>query len=314
MNRLSLVRAVVMVALPVVVAALGLPSVAGAARPGRSLLVSAHAMYGSFLPSNAAGTKDVLVLGNMTGATYEARGHRTRTSAHAATILLGRRAPFEAVVVVAGAHPRRTAITVRSIEYLPGFGLSAKVKVEKRSQSGLLRRRFPGGLSPPLSSFGRATLFAAPTGINLNQSGLPTDFCLICDYAVTLEIHSTLPTGTVVTFEPEGSHCADDLYGQKPFRPFFDVTSNPLDDHVSAFTAKATGACFGDFSWAKWQLRVTYPGHDAFYGSAFALLDISQVGPQVYTTSCRALKTAQPLRCSGRAVSGFEHTYISLAQ
>lgn len=311
MNRLSFVRAVVVGA---VLAALGLPSVAGATRQERSLLVSADARYGSFLAQNAADTKDVLVLGDMTGATFKARGHRTRTSAHAATILLGRRVPFEAVVVVAGARPRRTAITVRSIEYLPGFGLSAKVAVEKRSRSRLLRRRFPGAVSPPLSSFGRATLFAAPTGINLNQSGLPTDFCFVCDYPVTLEIHSTLPTGTVVTFEPEGSHCADDLYGQKPSRPFFDVTSNPLDGHVSAFTAKATGGCFGDFSSAKWQLRVTYPGHDAFFDSAFALLNISQVGPQLYTTSCQALKTKQPLRCSGRAVSSFEHTYISLAQ
>jgi hypothetical protein len=315
-NRLSLRRALVVAAVPTALAGLGLLSVAYAAPHKRLLLVSAHAGYGSFLSQNAADTKDVLVLGNMTGATYESRGHRTRTSAHGAAILLGRRVPFQAVLIVGGAHPRRTAVTVHSVEYLPGFGLSAKVTVENRSGSALLRRRFPGATSRPLSSFRGATLFAAPSGITVNQSGLPTEFCFICDYPVTLEVHSTLPVGSVVYFEPRSSHCASGALdsGATPGHDIIIIRSNPEDQSITAFTAKATGACFTDFSWAKWSFYVVYPGKDPFYQRVYAYLDITQVGPQTYSTSCLETVSTDPLKCRGRAVSSFEHTYISVAR
>lgn len=305
-----------LVAVPVALAAGVLPSVAGAARGNRLLLVSARAAYGSFLPQNAAGTKGLLVLGNMTAATYESRGHRTSTSAHGAAILLGRRVPFQAVVVVRGTQSRRTAVTVRSVEYLPGVGLSARVTVENRSRSALLRKRFPGAPSRPLSSFGAAALFAAPSGITVNQFGLPTEFCFVCDYPVILEVHSTLPVGTVLYFEPQSSHCASNPLDSKksPGHDIVIIRSKPEDQSITAFTAQATGGCFTDFSSAKWAFYAVYPGKDAFYQRVYAYLDISQIGPQVYSTSCTETVSKEPLKCTGRAVSSFEHTHINLSQ
>jgi hypothetical protein len=283
--------------------------VADAAPQNRSLLVSAHARYGSFLPQNAARTRAVLVLGNVTRASLAAGAHRISVPAQDATIVLGRGLPFEAVVVVGGAHPRRTAITVNSIQYLPGIGLSATVRVEKRSRSALLRKRFPGAWSPPTPSFRGATLFAAPTRIR----GLPGDFCFICDYPVTLEVHSTLPKDTVVKFDPKDSQCANSLFGSDGLRPYFDVTANPVDGDLTAFTAEATGGCFGKPSKASWQIEVVYPGKDKFFEVAWIDLSISQIGPQLYTTSCQTPKQSIHVRCTGRAVSSFEHTHIDLA-
>jgi len=315
-NALSVLRAVVIAPVLTAIAALGLPNVAGAAPRARLLLVSAHASYGSFQPQNAANTKDVLVLGNMTGATYESRGHRTRTSAHGAAILLGRRVPFQAVLVVGGTDPRRTAVTVHSVEYLPGVGLSANVTIEMRSRSVLLRRRFPGASSRPLSTFHAATLFAAPTGIAVDRSGLPTEFCFVCDYPVTLEVHSTLPVGTVLYFESQSSHCASGALDSKsnPAHDIIIIRSKPEDQSITAFTANATGECFTEFSWAKWAFYAVYPGKDPFFQRVYAYLNISQIAPQTYSTSCLETVSKEPLKCTGRAVSSFEHTHISLTQ
>jgi hypothetical protein len=315
-NRLSVLRAVVMAAILMAIAALGLPNVAGAAPRERLLLVSAQAGYGSFQPQNAGNTKDVLVLSNMTGATYESRGHRTRTSAHGAAILLGRRVPFQAVLVVGGVHPRRIAVTVHSVEYLPGVGLSANVTIEKRSRSVLLRRRFPGASSRPPFTFRAATLFAAPTGITVNRSGLPTEFCFICDYPVTLEVHSTLPVGTVLYFESESSNCAAGALDSKssPGHDIIIIRSKPEDQSITAFTARATGDCFTQFSWAKWAFYAVYPGKDPIYQRVYAYLNISQIAPQTYSTSCLETVSTEPLKCTGRAVSSFEHTHIRLSQ
>ena len=63
---------------------------------------------------------------------------------------------------------------VRSIQYAPPFGLFAHVTVQPRSQSTLLRQRFRGASSPLPLRFARATLFAAPTGLRVSSSGLPT--------------------------------------------------------------------------------------------------------------------------------------------
>jgi hypothetical protein len=297
-------RGVVAAGLVITIAAVAATQ-AEAALAVRPLLLSAQTPSGAFLPQNASHTRGILVLNRVTRATFSARGHRTGLSGPGAAIFLARNQPVQAVVVIAGARPRFVPLSLNSIRYVPGFGLSAQVTVERRSRSAQLRRRFPGASAQPLVNFSRATLFASPTGVRVNDSGLPVAPKRLKNYPVDLQIHSTLPPGTVVEFEPNTSTCANSLYSKSLY-----ASTNPQDTKVLGFSAEDTGRCFWTPSEARWYLRIIYPGKNRDYQSAWAYLTTTQVGP-VYVTSCTIPKQAIHVSCKGR-LTGFLDAGVDL--
>lgn len=297
-------RGAVGAGLVIAIAAVGATQ-AMAAPAVRPLLLSAQAPSGAFLPQNAAHTKGILVLNSVTRAMFSARGHRTSVSGSGAAVFLARNQPVQAVVVISGVHPRFVPLSLDSIRYVPGFGLSAQVTVERRSRSAQLRRRFPGASAQPLANFSRATLFAAPTGVRVNDSGLPVAPKRLKNYPVDLQIHSTLPPKTVVEFDPNTSTCANSLYSKSVY-----ASTNPQDTKVIGFSAEDTGGCFWTPSEARWYLRIIYPGKSRDYQSAWAYLTTTQVGP-VYVTSCTTPKQSIHVSCKGR-LTGFLDAGVDL--
>jgi hypothetical protein len=278
----------------------------GLAAPGvRPLLLSAQAPSGAFLPQNAAHTKGLLVLDRVTRATFSARGHRTSLSGSGAAIFLARNQPVQAVVVISGARPRFVPLSLNSIRYVPGFGLSAQVTVERRSRSAQLRRRFPRASAQPVGNFSRATLFAAPTGVRVNNAGLPVAPKRLKNYPVDLQVHSTLPLGTVVEFDPKSSTCANSLFSKSVY-----ASTNPQDTKVIGFTAEDTGSCFWTSSEVRWYLRIIYPGKSRDWESAWAYLTTTQVGP-VYVTTCTTPNQRIHVSCKGR-LTGFLDAGVDL--
>lgn len=275
--------------------ALVLPSMASAAIPAQPLLVSLQTGSGSFLPQNAAQTQGILVLNGIRGATFTARGRRTGVLGQDAAILLGRRLPDQALLQISGARPRFVALRVRSIQYAPPFGLFAHVTVQPRSQSTLLRQRFRGASSPLPLRFARATLFAAPTGLRVSSSGLPTGAGLrSTSYDVTYTVSSTLRAGTDLDFKVQNSNCAESVDSGPAH-----ITYNPQTFQDTAFKAIDSGDCFWKFSEATWAVSVVYPGKHPVYEAAWLYFKINQLGPKLYGTSCTVPQTQKiKVNCS----------------